>query len=116
MKLAGQVLLYCLIGAALALLSTFIGPRSALAVYPDIMGCEQGCTVVATGWPFTYVSDYLGMSVGNTANIMEVWFAADRFLWTPFLANVGIWGWVSFSVSGAVACSMRRLRTPKDHN
>lgn len=40
----------------------------------------------------TFVIDYLGMSVVNTANIMEVWFAADRFAWLPFLVDAAFWG------------------------
>lgn len=99
----------------LALSSTFFGARSAMATYPDIMGCEHGCTVVATGWPFIFVSDYLGMSVVNTADIMEVWFAADRFSWAPFLINVGVWALASLSVSRTITLSTRRLRIPKVH-
>jgi hypothetical protein len=62
-----------------------------MATYPDIMGCEESCRVAATGWPFVFVRDYTGMSVVNTADIMEVWFAADQFDWLPFLANVIFW-------------------------
>lgn len=90
---------HALIGVMLALLSTFFGERSAGAVYPEIMGCELGCSVVATGWPLVFVSDYLGMSVINSADIMEVWFAADRFHWLPFIADVGAWSCTSLLVS-----------------
>lgn len=86
---------HCLIGASLTVLSTFVGERSATAFYPDIMGCEAGCTVTATGWPLIFVTDYLGMSVANTADIMEVWFAADRFAWTPFLFDAAFWTAIS---------------------
>jgi hypothetical protein len=55
------------------------------------MGCQDSCTVIATGWPLIFVRDYTGMSVVKTANIMEVWFAADRFDWLPFLLNVIFW-------------------------
>jgi len=80
-----------MVGVMLTLLSTFVGERSAFAQYPDIMGCESGCSVVATGWPLTYVRDYLGMSVVNTADITEVWFAADRLAWQPFVVDVAFW-------------------------
>ena len=103
---APLILLHGLVGVTLTLLSTFAGGRSAFAQYPDIMGCESGCSVVATGWPLTFVRDYLGMSVVNTADIMEVWFAADRFAWLPFLANVAVWSFVSM----AVHYSLRRWR------
>jgi len=66
------------VAATLTLLSTFMGERSSTAIYTDIMGCEHGCEVVATGWPFVFVRDYLGMSVVGTADILEVWFAADK--------------------------------------
>jgi len=102
------VLLAVLIGTSVTLLSTFIGERSARAIYPDIMGCETGCDVVATGWPLIFVRDYLGMSVGNTADIMEVWFAADRFDWTPFLLNVAVWSGLFLTVRALWRSRMRR--------
>lgn len=82
----------------LTLLSTFVGKRSATAVYPDIMGCENGCEVAATGWPLIFVKDYLGMSVAQKADILEVWFAADQLSWVPFLTNVTVWAVLSFLV------------------
>lgn len=80
-----------LFGVAVTLLSTFAGERSAIATYPDIMGCETGCRVVATGWPLIFVRDYRGMSVVNSADIMEVFIAADLFDWLPFCINVIFW-------------------------
>lgn len=109
MKVARQALFHCLIGVAIALLSTFVASRSALVAYPEILGCEKGCNVVATGWPFTFVSDYLGMSVVNSADITEVWFAADRFSWEPFLLNVGVWALAS---SAIMWVTRRIIRTP----
>lgn len=91
MRTALTLPFHCLVGVSVTLLSTFVGERSGLAVYSDILGCEHGCVVVATGWPIVFVSDYLGMSVVNTADILEVWFAADRFSWVPFLVKVGVW-------------------------
>ena len=96
MRATGALLMHLIVGAWLTLLSTFMGERSSIAVYPDIMGCEQGCEVVATGWPLVFVHDYLGMSVVRTADILEVWFAADKLSWPPFLFNVGVWGFQSF--------------------
>lgn len=95
-----------IIGLTLTLLSTFVGQRSARVVYPDIMGCETGCTVVATGWPFIFVADYLGMSVVGTADMMEVWFAADQLFWGPFLLNVLAWSCVSLLVD---SLALRRI-------
>ncbi len=79
------------LGLSITLLSTFFGQRSATAIYPDIMGCEHGCLVAASGWPLVFVRDYTGMSVINTADIMEVWLAADQLDWIPFLLNVLFW-------------------------
>lgn len=88
---AKRLLLSAVLGVAVTLLSTFVRPRMSTAIYPDIMGCETGCAVVATGWPFLFVRDYKGMSVGNRADVLEVWLAADLFDWLPFLANVILW-------------------------
>ncbi len=63
------------------------------------MGCRAGCVVVATGWPLKFVFDYPDMSVGNRADISEMWFAADRFDWAPFVANVAFWSGVVFLLS-----------------
>lgn len=63
----------------------------ARAVYPDVMGCETGCAVVATGWPLVFVRDYKGMSVVNSADILEVWIGADRFDGLPFALDVMFW-------------------------
>ena len=109
MRAVPSLVLHCVSGVLLTLLSTFVGERSALAVYPDIMGCESGCTVIATGWPLTFVRDDLGMSVVNTADIMEVWFAADRFASGPFLFNVVVWSLASFGVHAG----LRRLNGPQ---
>ena len=102
LKALSAVLLHGLAGAALTLASTFVGARTGIAVYPDVMGCESGCRVAATGWPLIFVRDYLGMSVVDTADIMEVWFAADRFAWPPFLLNVAVWGLASLAVHAGV--------------
>ncbi len=80
-----------LTGILVTLLSTFVGQRWATATYPEIMGCETGCRVAATGWPLVFVRDYTGMSVINTADILEVVLAADKFDWLPFCANVIFW-------------------------
>lgn len=86
-----RLLLALVLGAGLALLSTFVGERSARATYPDVMGCEVSCLVVATGWPLVFVRDYTGMSVVNSAAITEAIFAADRFDPLPFAVDVVAW-------------------------
>lgn len=106
MRAALALLLHGLAAVVMTLLTTFGGERPVVAVYPDVMGCEAGCVVVGTGWPLTFVRDYLGMSVIDTANIMEVWFAADRFAWLPFFFDAGVWSLVFWAASSA----FRRLR------
>lgn len=100
--------LHGIIGLGLTLLSSFVGERSVLAVYPDIMGCEDGCEVVATGWPLVFVQDYVGMSVVGAANISEVWFAGDRLLWAPFLLDFAFWSGLSLLVLRLVFRRTRR--------
>lgn len=90
-----RFLAHAVVAVCLSLLSTFVGERSAQVAYSDIMGCETGCEVVATGWPFVFVRDFPGMSVVNKADITEVWFAADRFDWPALLADLGFWAALS---------------------
>ena len=91
MNITFRLGVHCVVGLVVTLLSTFAGERSHTVTFPDIMGCENGCSVVATGWPLIFVTDYLGMSVVNTANISEVWLASDRVYLLPFLLNLGVW-------------------------
>jgi hypothetical protein len=48
------------------------------------------------------------MPVVNSADIFEVWFAADRLDWLPFLMNVIFW-----SALGFVAASILPNRTTR---
>ena len=96
---ATQAVVSISVGLAVTLLSTFVGQRTAAATYPDIMGCEDSCVVAASGWPLVFVRDYTGMSVINTADMMEVWLAADRFDWVPFLLNLLFWSLVCFAAA-----------------
>jgi hypothetical protein len=69
MNAATALILHGCAGAVLTLLSTFVSARFITVVYSEIMGCEHGRNVVATGWPLTFVGDYLVISVVNTADI-----------------------------------------------
>ena len=84
------------LGIVTALGSTFVGERWVTAAYPDIMGCEEGCRVVATGWPLVFIRDYPGMSVVHTADLLEVLIAADRFAWLPFCLDAIFWALLAF--------------------
>lgn len=104
-----RCVLHAVVGVVWSLLSSFVGQRPAEATFPDIMGCEATCRVATSGWPFAFVRDYPGMSVVGRADVSEVWFAADRFDWAPFLADVGAWGLASLAVAALMArCVNRR--------
>lgn len=95
------------LGVSATLISTFVGERWATAAYPEIMGCESGCRVVATGWPLVLVRDYPGMSVVNTADVVEVWIGGDRLAWSPLCVNVLFWGGLCWIGLQAVRWSRR---------
>lgn len=42
------------------------------------------------------------MFVVDTADMFEVWFAADRFDWLPFLLNLLFWSMLSLAVMAAM--------------
>ena len=105
-----RIIVAALIGLLLTPLTTFVVERSATATYPDIMGCESGCVVTATGWPLVFVRDYTGMSVINRADILEVWIAGDRFDWLPFLLNVVFWSAICLAL-GSLSRRIARARS-----
>ena len=86
------------LGSSCALQSTFVGERTARATYPEVMGCEVSCEVVATGWPLVFIRDYTGMSVVNSADISEVVFAADKLDLIPFGIDAALWSILSWLV------------------
>jgi hypothetical protein len=104
----GRLIVATTAGTIAPMISTFAGQRMARATYADIMGCENGCEVAASGWPFVFVHDYPGMSVVNKANISEVWFAADKFDCAPFLLNVLVWSLLCFAVTAFLPRSRAR--------
>ena len=70
-------------------------------VYPDIMGCETGCEVVAAGFPVPYVADYPGFSPGNSVGLLEAFvFGMDRVLWGPLALSFAFWLAVAALVAG----------------
>jgi hypothetical protein len=82
------------------------------------MGCEDSCQVAATGWPLVFVRDYLGMSVVNSADILEVWFAADQLAWAPFLLNLAFWSGLIFAALSIIprrGGTGNRAGEPTDH-
>lgn len=103
-----RVLLAVALGLLLALGSSFVAAGTAVAVYPDIMGCERGCAVVASGWPLRYAKDYPGMSVVGRTDAFEAWLGGDRFDWPLFAVDCGFWSAIAWL---AIAGIGRRRRT-----
>lgn len=102
-----RVLLAVALGLVLALGSSFVAAGTAVAVYPDIMGCERGCTVVASGWPLRYARDYPGMSVVGRTDAFEAWLGGDRFDWPPFAVDWGLWSVIAWLVMARIGRSRR---------
>ena len=86
-----RALLAAALGLVLALGSSFVAAGTAVAIYPDIMGCERGCVVAASGWPLRYARDYPGLSVAGRTDAFEAWLGGDRLDRAPFLLDWGLW-------------------------
>ncbi len=98
------------LGLMLALGSSFVAVGTAVAVYPDIMGCERGCTVVASGWPLRYARDYPGLSVVGRTDAFEAWLGSDRLDPARFAFDWALWS----AVAGALLMTIgkRKRRNP----
>ncbi len=105
-----RVLLAAALGLVLAVGSSFVAAGTAVAVYPDIMGCERGCAVVASGWPLRYALDYPGLSVVGRTDAFEAWLGTDRLNPARFAFDWALWS----SVAGAllIAFGRRKKRDP----
>ena len=91
-------------GLLLAVGSSFVAAGRAVAVHPDVMGCERGCAVAASGWPRRYTHDYPGLSVVGRADAFEAWLGSDRFDAAAFALDWLVWatiGWVAIAAIGA---------------
>ena len=91
-----KLALAVLIGVAFTAVSAMWGHTTVLAAYPDILGCEHACRVVASGVPIPFIRDYPGMSVVHVASWTDVVFAADRFDGASFLGSAAIWATASY--------------------
>lgn len=91
------------LGLMLASGSSFAARGTAAAIYPDVMGCEQGCIVAASGWPLRYTLDYPGLSVAGRTDLFEAWLGSDRFHAVPFAVDWAAWAaivWLSVVAIG----------------
>lgn len=74
---------------ALAVIATLLSsyvPREVNATFPDIMGCNAGCRVVAGGWPFAYLIDYPGISPVGSVELTSGLLGVDQ-IWPLALAG-----------------------------
>ncbi|WP_152639835.1 hypothetical protein [Sphingobium bisphenolivorans] len=85
-----RLLLASLCGVMLALASSLCDGQ-AQALYPEIMGCEDGCAVAAAGWPLPYLTDYPGISVVGSASLTGVLTGEDHFRLSSFLVTTLFW-------------------------
>jgi hypothetical protein len=56
--------------AAVATLASSNIPGTVHMVYPGTMDCAQGCQFAAGGWPFRYLVDSHGISVGGSVSLL----------------------------------------------
>ncbi len=82
--------------ALIALLLTYLSlliPAEIQVVRPSIMGCEQGCVVVAAGFPMPFLQDGIISPVGSVSiNPLFIFLIhLDEFLWVSFLVSYVFW-------------------------
>ena len=104
-----RTLLFVFVAATLLVLASSLVPGRALVNYPDIDGCDTGCTVAAAGWPFPYVADYPGLSPAGAASLGGAILGEDHLLWTALIADWGVWA----VVAGLLAWLVRRRRAQR---
>lgn len=83
-----------LLTAALAFgltLASLVVPGRVTMTYGEIMGCEQGCDVVAAGFPFAFVVDYPGISVVGSVSWSGALLGEDKLLPGRLAASFAFW-------------------------
>lgn len=81
-----------LVALVLTYLSLLV-PAQTQVVRPEIMGCEQGCPVVAAGFPMPYVVDGIISPVGSVSmNPFDLFLVPlDEFVLTNFIISYIFW-------------------------
>lgn len=82
--------------AFIALLLTYLSllvPTQTQAVRPGSMDCEQGCPVLAAGFPMPFLQDGVISPVGSVSmNPFDLLFIhLDEFLWMNFFISYVFW-------------------------
>jgi hypothetical protein len=91
--------LMALLFAAIATLVSSTIPGWVRDVDPGSMHCQQGCDVVAAGWPFPYIVDYHGLSPVGSADVLGALFGLD-FIWPGAMAATFLF-WLGLLVAVA---------------
>ncbi|TEU24180.1 hypothetical protein [Alkanindiges illinoisensis] len=83
---------WMLVALILTYLSLLV-PAQAQVVRPEIMGCEQGCPVVAAGFPMPFLVDGVISPVGSVSiNPLVVLFVhLDEFVPSSFAVSYLFW-------------------------
>ena len=64
---------------------------SVLRVRPEVMGCETGCAVVASGWPTAFVIDGAVSSPINSADLAGLVVGIDDLDSIALFKTFGFW-------------------------
>ena len=85
--------------------------RWVVAVHPTVMGCEDGCGVVAAGWPVPFVVDDPALSPVHSVSLIGVLDGTDEVRWSSLAVTLGFWLAVGVVVSEFAWRAVGRTRT-----
>jgi hypothetical protein len=96
------------VAVALALLSSVVTSTRLEVQDWDCPPAPASCArpVVVVGWPLPYISDFHGISVVGSADVIGALMGEDHFHWLPFLGNVALYAGLVLAVMWA----WRRVR------
>ena len=83
--------LLVLIAAIATALASSVVPGHVRVAYPGSMDCQQGCDVVAAGWPFLYLVDEPGLSPVGSVSLVGGLLGLDTFRLDALLETVMFW-------------------------
>jgi hypothetical protein len=74
---------------------------------PALESCER--PMVVAGFPLPYITDYHGLSPGQSADITGALLGVDLFDWRPFLLDAAIY--LAVLIAVRYVLSLRKRRT-----
>ena len=86
-----KFILITLINSTLFILVTAFIPNSIDITDPYIMGCEEYCTVVATGYPLPFIVDNPSLSPVNSVDLFGVLTGLDNINLQNLLFSFVFW-------------------------